>query len=360
MVKDKQLAIENFRAAILRIASSDPTKPLPDARKTLIDKRIRQFFTNHRTPDHPTYPAMIHRAIEELNEEDGCSEESISNFIRKEYKDLPWAHSTILNHHLEKLCKSGEIVSTLQNSYLVIDANHAIMNEKPTLGSERKGPNTKGRKKQGRKWGRQRKKEEIECQPMEVLEGEEENQALEDHTEVVDKQDQGQNNEMSQFCDDGEKGVGCDLRVPPGEGLGTIMEEEKKELLEEEEEIGYQPMEVIEGEEENRALEDHTQVVDKQDQGQNNEMSQFCDDGEKGVGCDLGVLPDECLGTIMEEEKKELLEEEEEQLMKRPGEECFDTFGLQPQQQPELPIPENSSELKLWVDLNFTPDHLEQ
>ncbi|XP_031741073.1 uncharacterized protein LOC105435537 isoform X2 [Cucumis sativus] len=53
---------------------------------------------------------MILRAIAEVGEEDGLSEESISGFIMNEYKDLPWAHSAYLRRHLGKLCENGEIV----------------------------------------------------------------------------------------------------------------------------------------------------------------------------------------------------------------------------------------------------------
>lgn len=53
---------------------------------------------------------MIHRAIGELKEPEGCTEESMSKFIRRHYDDLPWSHSNILNHHLQKFCECGEMV----------------------------------------------------------------------------------------------------------------------------------------------------------------------------------------------------------------------------------------------------------
>lgn len=62
---------------------------------------------------------MIDRAIGELNEPEGCTEESISKFIRRSYDDLPWSHSTLLNHHLQKLCECGEIVVKGHNRYLL-------------------------------------------------------------------------------------------------------------------------------------------------------------------------------------------------------------------------------------------------
>ncbi|BBG94552.1 hypothetical protein Prudu_002865 [Prunus dulcis] len=49
---------------------------------------------------------MIQRAIEELDEEGGLSEVAISEFIKREYEDLPVAHEGFLRHHLRKLCES--------------------------------------------------------------------------------------------------------------------------------------------------------------------------------------------------------------------------------------------------------------
>lgn len=63
---------------------------------------------------------MIERAIRELNKDGwGSSEESISNFIRKEYDDLPWLHFTLLKHHLGALCDCGSIIRTDNQHYLL-------------------------------------------------------------------------------------------------------------------------------------------------------------------------------------------------------------------------------------------------
>ncbi|XP_059644623.1 uncharacterized protein LOC132286320 [Cornus florida] len=291
-----RLPMENFRAAVMEMASRHPSKPLTEARKCLIDKRIREFFAHTPSPpDHPPHSAMIHGALQELNEEGGSSEESISNFIRKEYKELPWAHSIFLNHHLGKLCVSGEIVLTRDNSYLLAGA---IMKQKPssTRHSKRKELKRKQSKKRRRELGCPCNKQEIEAEyhlkeQMEVIE--ELNKALEDNTEMVDKQNQVPIGEMLQSCDDGEKGDGRKLKVLPVQSLGPIMEEE----------IGaeYQLEESREGIEElNQALEHYT--FDKQNQVSFDEMLQSCDDGEKGDGGKLKLLPVESLGPIMEEE----------------------------------------------------------
>lgn len=60
---------------------------------------------------------MIQNALEELNEKWGSTEESISKYLEKRYDDLPWAHSAVLKHHLEKTCESGDIVLTRAEKY---------------------------------------------------------------------------------------------------------------------------------------------------------------------------------------------------------------------------------------------------
>ncbi|XAR63640.1 hypothetical protein NMG60_11023656 [Bertholletia excelsa] len=120
--QSRSRAMANFRALVFRIAASDPTRPLTPARRSLIGKRLSQFFPDAHTPRHPTYSEMIHRAIQELNEKGGSSEESISNFIKNAYEDLPWAHSAFLKHHLSKLCDSGDIAISRERRYLFGDA----------------------------------------------------------------------------------------------------------------------------------------------------------------------------------------------------------------------------------------------
>lgn len=60
---------------------------------------------------------MIERALTELNEKWGSSEESILQYLEKRYDNLPWVHSVLLKHHLEKLCESGDIVMTRDKRY---------------------------------------------------------------------------------------------------------------------------------------------------------------------------------------------------------------------------------------------------
>ncbi|KAK3031895.1 hypothetical protein RJ639_035205 [Escallonia herrerae] len=102
---------------------------------------------------------MIHRAIAELNEEGGSSEDSISDYIEKTYADLPWTHFTMLKHHLAKLCDSGEIFLTPKQGYLVAGANLDMYSRNRCRGKQLKRKRrpksglrrSRGRKKVGRK-----------------------------------------------------------------------------------------------------------------------------------------------------------------------------------------------------------------
>ncbi|KAJ7945132.1 HMG-Y-related protein A [Quillaja saponaria] len=95
-----------------------PVTMMSDFRKQ-IEQRLRQFIPGNHIPDHPAYAAMIHEAISELNEEDGSTEEAISNYIKIKYKNLPVAHATILSHHLQKLCQVGEIILVSKTCYML-------------------------------------------------------------------------------------------------------------------------------------------------------------------------------------------------------------------------------------------------
>ncbi|XP_057477500.1 uncharacterized protein LOC130765176 isoform X2 [Actinidia eriantha] len=163
--KSTEPAMENFTALVMKLAAAaDPTPPLTDSRKALIEKRLRDVFPSFRTPNHPTYAAMIHGAIKELKEPEGSTKESISEFIKKQYDDLPWAHFTLLKSHLQKLCASGEIVVTSDQCYLLADEISNLSsgarsnNPKRELTLKQQGKKIKGRTKCQRK---DQNKEEI-------------------------------------------------------------------------------------------------------------------------------------------------------------------------------------------------------
>ncbi|PNX60150.1 HMG-Y-related protein A, partial [Trifolium pratense] len=78
---------------------------------SFIDNRLPQVLKSFDTPTHPPYALMIKRAMKELNEESGSTEEAISEFIRREYgEELPFAHAPMLYAQLSKLCNNGDLV----------------------------------------------------------------------------------------------------------------------------------------------------------------------------------------------------------------------------------------------------------
>nr|GLL32276.1 interaptin-like isoform X1 [Ipomoea trifida] len=115
-------AMSNFRALMMKMAiESSPSKSLTPAQTLILEDKLRQCFPYLRAPDHPPYAWMITTAIKQLNEEGGSSEEAISECIMNDNHDLPWAHSTLLKHHLVKLCEKGEIVQTRDGLYVLND-----------------------------------------------------------------------------------------------------------------------------------------------------------------------------------------------------------------------------------------------
>ncbi|OIT27981.1 PREDICTED: uncharacterized protein LOC109213213 [Nicotiana attenuata] len=116
-------AMENFKALVLKFAvASVPTNSLSSTQRSLIEQKLHQFFPHFHPPDHPAYSWMIQRAIEQLNEEGGSYEKAISEYILREWGDLPRAHVTILRHHMRNLCEKGEIVATPCGRYRLHDA----------------------------------------------------------------------------------------------------------------------------------------------------------------------------------------------------------------------------------------------
>ncbi|XP_059428931.1 uncharacterized protein LOC132192135 isoform X2 [Corylus avellana] len=94
-----------------------------------IEQCIYEKLSDLRTPNHPTYALMIRRAIEQLNEEKGSTEEAISKFIKEDVEDLPLAHASFLSHHLNKLSESGEIVKAFGNRYMVpVESTNSLLN----------------------------------------------------------------------------------------------------------------------------------------------------------------------------------------------------------------------------------------
>ncbi|KAK1423133.1 hypothetical protein QVD17_18428 [Tagetes erecta] len=106
--------INNFKSLVIKLAG----RLLPH-HQSVIDQRFDDLLPHELiVPDHPPYADMILTALWELEGEGGTSEEDISKFIEKEYHELPWAHATILNHHLRDLCKKGKISVTHDRCYI--------------------------------------------------------------------------------------------------------------------------------------------------------------------------------------------------------------------------------------------------
>lgn len=53
---------------------------------------------------------MIEKVLHELDEEGDSNEDSIYEFIKKEYDSLSRAHMTLLKHHLQKMFEKGEVI----------------------------------------------------------------------------------------------------------------------------------------------------------------------------------------------------------------------------------------------------------
>ncbi|KAH6820584.1 hypothetical protein C2S53_011145 [Perilla frutescens var. hirtella] len=109
--------MKNLQDFVFKVAEAHINAPLPPPAETLLRDRLHRFVSHYVTPEHPPYSAMIINALQELNEKGGSSEESISWYLERKYDNLPWAHSVLLKHHLEKTCESDDIVETRTKKY---------------------------------------------------------------------------------------------------------------------------------------------------------------------------------------------------------------------------------------------------
>ncbi|CAA7027061.1 unnamed protein product [Microthlaspi erraticum] len=103
--------VENLRDFMVNLAKSRGLL-LPETK--LFEQKFVELCLS-RVPDHPTYSAMILVAITELKEKGGSREEAISEFIKSKYKNLPFAHTSLLSHHLAKLVEKKEILCDYNN-----------------------------------------------------------------------------------------------------------------------------------------------------------------------------------------------------------------------------------------------------
>ncbi|XP_024020536.1 trichohyalin isoform X2 [Morus notabilis] len=91
---------------------------------------------------------MIQRAIEELKEGGGLSERAISEFIVREYENLPLGHEDILRHHLGKLCQRGQLVCTVDRRYILWVDGGAAKKKGAVLVGWRSRKKRRGRRKE--------------------------------------------------------------------------------------------------------------------------------------------------------------------------------------------------------------------
>ncbi|CAA3020731.1 histone H1-I-like [Olea europaea subsp. europaea] len=184
-----------FQEVIAKLAETHPNAPLTAASKSILQDRMSQLLSQSQTPDHPPYAAMIERALQELNEKWGSSEDSMSKFIKKEYKNLPWAHSTLLKHHLGKLRESGEVVTRGQR-YMLAGAI-------PYLNSSTRHKRKTRKKKWKLNWDWKRER----YKPCKRRESKQKNQQKGDQDEVTEdqKESEGLENHLSENAMYGEE-----------------------------------------------------------------------------------------------------------------------------------------------------------
>ncbi|XP_059308804.1 meiotically up-regulated protein C8C9.04-like isoform X1 [Lycium ferocissimum] len=128
--KNQEKGMDKLRELILKLANSEPNVPLSATQNSLLQEKLNHFLSClHAGPDHPPYAWMIEKALQELNEEGGSSEDSISEFIKKEYDSLPWAHTTLLKRHLQMMSEKGEVLMT-DGGRFSLPGDNKSMNQK--------------------------------------------------------------------------------------------------------------------------------------------------------------------------------------------------------------------------------------
>ncbi|XP_009784525.1 uncharacterized protein LOC107807395 [Nicotiana tabacum] len=190
--------MDKLKEAILKLSNSEPNGPLSPTRNSILQQRLSHLLSSlHTTPDHPPYSWMIQRALQELNEEGGSSEDSISKFIKKEYDNLPMAHMFLLKHHLQKLSENGEILLIDGGGrFLLAGGGNNSLN--PKTKSKRKYKKRKGRWGWEIKQKKRRRKEKKEKTHDDVKVVKEEKKKLdEQQNEVKHGQQNGMHRELN-------------------------------------------------------------------------------------------------------------------------------------------------------------------
>ncbi|KAJ8564768.1 hypothetical protein K7X08_001228 [Anisodus acutangulus] len=201
--KNQEKAMDKLREAILELANSEPNVPLSAIQNSVLQQQLNHFLSClHTAPDHPPYTWMIEQALQELGEEGGSSEDSISKFIKKEYDSLPWAHTTLLKHHLQKMSEKGEV--------LMIGGRFLLPGD-----SENLNPKRKRKRKRRRDWEIKQKK------PQKLQK--EEKRVQHDGVEVV-KEQKKFDEQQNEVTINGKHGQENQIREEYGELTGHLNE----------------------------------------------------------------------------------------------------------------------------------------
>ncbi|KAK4710023.1 hypothetical protein R3W88_004536 [Solanum pinnatisectum] len=87
--------MEKLREEIVKISNIQHNVPLFENQN--LHKHLNRFLF------------MIEKVLNELDEEGDSNEDTLYEFIKKEYDSLPRAHMTLLKHHLQKMFEKGEV-----------------------------------------------------------------------------------------------------------------------------------------------------------------------------------------------------------------------------------------------------------
>ncbi|KAK7400756.1 hypothetical protein VNO78_12060 [Psophocarpus tetragonolobus] len=135
-------------SVVSKLKELHPSQPILPHHSATIERRLRELFPAFRTPTHPPYALMIRNAIIGLEEAIGSTEEAISEFVKREYNDLPWAHARILSLQLEKLCEIGEL-SRVEEGRYVLSAEDEVREQCQGGGKKKKKGKRKSKRGQG-------------------------------------------------------------------------------------------------------------------------------------------------------------------------------------------------------------------
>ncbi|XP_015057417.1 HMG-Y-related protein A-like [Solanum pennellii] len=133
------------------MSNIEPNASLSESQNSILRQHLDIIMSGlQTTPDHPPYAWMIEQALQELDEEEGSDEDSISEFIIKNNDSLPMAHKIMLKHHLKKMCERGEIVM-IDGGRFLLPGESKNLNSKSKGKSKRRGSSSNTQKKQQQK-----------------------------------------------------------------------------------------------------------------------------------------------------------------------------------------------------------------